>query len=171
MNDPNGTRSGNDWKSWRELGECGGREAWYMGDRAAGAGAGEHTVVASPVRAAMMVMLMPRVVQQLRRKSFGADLERERLAVRRHESRGDERACRECRQHQAGGQSMGELSGLPGSHACTEANTAARRQSEPRRGSWPQAEGPGARSRPVSSAFSTARVRSRTPNLPRMLET
>ena len=78
------------------------RHCGRLGHRAAGAGAGEDTMVAP--RTAVMVVLMRRVLQQLRWKALGADFERQRLPVCRHESRRNERACRERCQHQAGGQ-------------------------------------------------------------------
>jgi len=72
MDELHGRGRRHDRKAEPELGGSGDREPRCMRDRASDAGSGEHTVLAPPVRAAVMVMAR---VQQPRRKAFGADLE------------------------------------------------------------------------------------------------
>ena len=125
IDDPDGMGRCDERRGCRGFNQGCSCECRQFRHRATGAGAGEYAMIAS--RAAVMVMPMSRVRQQLRREALGADLERERPAVCWHESRSNERAGCERRQHQAGGQSTRELSRRPGSHGCSETTTGARR--------------------------------------------
>jgi hypothetical protein len=167
IDDPDGIGRCDERRNRRVFNPVGGCQWRQLGERATGARAGEYAMIASG--ATVMVMSMRRVRQQLRREALGAEFQRERPSVRRHESGSNERACREHRQHQADGQTMGELWRLPGSHGCSEINTPL--AGTTRRPAREMCQDPGIRSSPVWSALSTARVRSRTPNLPRMLDT
>ena len=131
IDDPDGIGRCDERRGRRVFSQVCSRECRQLGHRSTGAGAGEYAMIGS--LAAVMVMPMSRVRQQLRREALGADFERERPAVCRHESRGSERACRERRQHQAGGQSTRELSRRPGAHGCIETTTALAGTERPKR--------------------------------------